>query len=120
MTSHELAASLLALPDAPVALYVNRHSYLTEAHEVSHGKLGIDYQETYAGPHVVIGNNIPPMVDNPQTVRENQVVQTKDGRKYVAAQQHFLPVGATVVCSKPHADGDYSYCCGATWCRCSQ
>jgi hypothetical protein len=53
-------------------------------------------------------------------VRRNEVVKTKDGRKYVAAKEHQLPDGAEVTADRPHDDGDFSYCCGSDWCRCMQ
>ena len=52
-------------------------------------------------------------------VKQGNVVRRKDGRKYVAARDHEAK-GVEIVCSSPHADGDFSYCCGSDWCRCMQ
>lgn len=54
------------------------------------------------------------------TVKKEQVVRRADGRKYVAGRDHPLPEGATIVCDTPHADGDFSYTCGSSWCRCME
>ncbi len=57
MTSHELARLLLTGPDLPVATHANNHTYNSEDHSDSHGKLKVDvYVSNYGTKSVCIGN----------------------------------------------------------------
>lgn len=62
MTAHELARILLAGPDLPVA--TTGHPYLSKAHNVSHGALMVGILQSYAGPHVIIGNMLETLAAN--------------------------------------------------------
>jgi hypothetical protein len=55
----------------------------------------------------------------PRTARKNQVILRADNRKYVARDDRELTEGETVIADTPHEDGDYSYMCNSSYCRCS-
>lgn len=56
MKSHELAELLLSLPDLPVATHAFNHTYMSDSHELSHGKLKIGLIPRKSGDCIVIGD----------------------------------------------------------------
>lgn len=74
-------------------------------------------------------------LENPVT-KENLVVgavlrHRKDDCKFVVRKRSRYPELALetiqnnmhdyeFICDRPHADGDFSYLCGGSWCRCQQ
>lgn len=46
------------------------------------------------------------------------VIQFADGHKALATEDGPIAIGARVLCERPHADRDYSYQCGRSYCRC--
>lgn len=52
--------------------------------------------------------------------KHGEVWKGVDGRKFVMASWHLglCYTAWTYVCATPHADGDYSYLCQSTGCRC--
>ena len=62
MTSHELAATLLALPNMPVAVHVNGCSYFS-LRERTHGPLMIGLARHFMGNHIIVGSMLERMAN---------------------------------------------------------
>jgi len=63
---------------------------------------------------------------NALEVKANIVVcHLETGKKMVVFEQRVAEVRINAeeyeyICEQPHADEDFSYCCGFQWCRCMQ
>ncbi len=56
---------------------------------------------------------------NPVFAALNAVVKRTNGTKFIVKLEPYeLRPGEEIVADRPHGDGDFSYCCGVTYCRC--
>lgn len=100
---------------------------------------GKDYCISERYPQTVYEDIVPegaePKLENPVT-EENLAVgvvlrHRKDDYKFVVCEKSRYPQrnletirqnmdDYEYVCDRPHADGDFSYMCNGSWCRCQQ
>jgi hypothetical protein len=52
--------------------------------------------------------------------KDNVVFNTSLQRKLVMTKDRPMAINENFVCDNPHEDGDYSYMCSNTYCRCHQ
>lgn len=74
MTSHELAAILLANPDLPVATHAHNSTYMSGTDGKSHGRLKVGLLHTRGGDHIVIGDISKMNINKPNWYVKEMIV----------------------------------------------
>jgi hypothetical protein len=59
-------------------------------------------------------------VSEEKRAEPGNVIENKNGHKFVVDSNRKLEPGEKIVAQKPHDDGDYSYLCNQEYCRCYQ